>query len=321
MEKTKVLIIGAGAAGLCAAKHVLSCTNFICRIIEQTDEVGGTWVYTDDIFKDKYGSPIHSSMYQGLKTNLPKEVMQFLDFPFPPNEKSYLHHSEVLQYLRDYAEHNHLLNHLELHKTVELVQPIFGLEKLAWKAQIKDLKKGAIEEDVFDAVMVCNGHYSVPNVPDIPGIQDFKGSVIHSHVFRVSDPYRGKNVVIWGASASGLDISLEISSVAKSVTICHRHPEMVKHKFPENVRQAANIISASGDGFTLEDGTECKADALIYCTGYHYNFPLLSKECAIEVKDNRVTPLYKHLINIEYPSMCLVGLPFKVSPVKLSITY
>lgn len=46
--------------------------------------------------------------------------------------------------------------------------------------------------------------------------------------------------------------------------------------------------------------------------GYEYSFPFLSDECGIIVDDNYVQPLYKHLINIEHPTMAIVGLPFYV---------
>jgi cation diffusion facilitator CzcD-associated flavoprotein CzcO len=51
------------------------------------------------------GQPIHSSMYRSLKTNLPKEVMAFPDFPFESSDESFVHHSKVLDYLEAYAQH------------------------------------------------------------------------------------------------------------------------------------------------------------------------------------------------------------------------
>lgn len=60
-----IAVIGAGAAGLCAARHSAEAGNRV-TVFEQTDVIGGTWVYTDKIGKDDYGMDIHSSMYQGL---------------------------------------------------------------------------------------------------------------------------------------------------------------------------------------------------------------------------------------------------------------
>lgn len=63
----KVCIVGAGAAGLCAARHLAGDKNFEITLFEQTDDVGGTWVYNDRIGLNENGLPIHSSMYQNLK--------------------------------------------------------------------------------------------------------------------------------------------------------------------------------------------------------------------------------------------------------------
>ena len=64
---------------------------------------------------------------------------------------------------------------------------------------------------------VCCSHFSVPFMPPIPGLDKFSGCVDHSHYYRVPDSYTNKTVVVLGASASGRDISLELSTVAKKV--------------------------------------------------------------------------------------------------------
>ncbi len=59
---------------------------------------------------------------------------------------------------------------------------------------------------IFDAVMVCNGHYSVPNIPDVPNMDQFAGLRMHSHNYRTPDPFSNLRVVLLGAAASGTDI-------------------------------------------------------------------------------------------------------------------
>nr|CAD7395052.1 unnamed protein product [Timema cristinae] len=104
MTRLSVAVIGAGAGGLCAARHLVDRSDtFIFKVFEQTGGVGGTWVYTDETNTDQHGLPVHSSMYRDLRTNLPKEVMGFLDFPFHPTDQSYVHHSDVLKYLENYC--------------------------------------------------------------------------------------------------------------------------------------------------------------------------------------------------------------------------
>ena len=75
-------------------------SNFaIWQPCDQSPVLGGTWVYTDEVGKDsRHGLPIHSSMYKNLRTNLPKEVMAFPDFPFDDAEcgkRSFIGEREV----------------------------------------------------------------------------------------------------------------------------------------------------------------------------------------------------------------------------------
>ncbi|XP_046385336.1 flavin-containing monooxygenase FMO GS-OX4-like isoform X2 [Ischnura elegans] len=248
------------------------------------------------------------------QTNLPKEVMQFLDFPFPECDKSFLHHSDVCRYLKKYAEKNRLRDHIQFFKKVKEVRPENGNGAIKWLVKVVDLPSGELHDHIFDYVMVCTGHYSEPRNPVIPGIESFRGIVMHSHEYRIPDPFRNKRLAVLGASTSGVDISIEVSSVAKEVFLCHRLPHKMKFELPDNVKQLPSIVSAFEGGFVLEDGRKCEADMVLFCTGYQYNFPFLSSDCKIQVIDNRVVPLYKHIINIEYPTMCFIGLPFIVLP-------
>lgn len=61
-----IAVIGAGVSGLCSARHAIA-QGFNVTIFEQTEQIGGTWFYTDQVGKDQYGVKIHTSMYQGLR--------------------------------------------------------------------------------------------------------------------------------------------------------------------------------------------------------------------------------------------------------------
>ena len=64
----RVCVIGAGAAGLCAARYLSAKPNLFEPVVfEKADCIGGTWVYTDETGTDRHGLPIHSSMYKNLK--------------------------------------------------------------------------------------------------------------------------------------------------------------------------------------------------------------------------------------------------------------
>ena len=67
-ERTRICVVGAGAAGLCAARHLARNLNaFAFRVFEKSADVGGTWVYSDRTGSDENGMPIHSSMYKNLR--------------------------------------------------------------------------------------------------------------------------------------------------------------------------------------------------------------------------------------------------------------
>lgn len=67
-SKTRIAIVGGGVAGLVVARHVVPKLDiYSLMLFEQTDHIGGTWIYTDETQFDKHGLLIHSSMYKNLR--------------------------------------------------------------------------------------------------------------------------------------------------------------------------------------------------------------------------------------------------------------
>lgn len=62
-----IAVIGAGAAGLASAKNAIEKGHNV-TIYEQSGALGGIWWYTNKIGEDNYGVPIHTPMYQGLRS-------------------------------------------------------------------------------------------------------------------------------------------------------------------------------------------------------------------------------------------------------------
>jgi hypothetical protein len=132
----KVAIIGAGAAGLAAARELKK--DFDVHVLEQAGDVGGVWQYTDDVEEslidpllstskpDAGRVKVHSSMYRSLRTNLPREVMQYSDYPFSSNFSPlrYPHHTAVLAYLQAFARDQQLLPLVRFHRRVVSVERI-----------------------------------------------------------------------------------------------------------------------------------------------------------------------------------------------------
>lgn len=121
-------------------------------------------------------------------------------------------------------------------------------------------------------------------------------------------------VVVLGARASGKDIALEIATVAKEVILSHKGDHL-KTCLLGNLRECQSIKEINENGeIVFEDGSVSEADAILYCTGYLFDFPFLDEKCRIEVENGRVFPLYKHLFNAHYPSMSIMGLPSIICP-------
>ncbi|XP_075973947.1 flavin-containing monooxygenase 1 isoform X2 [Anticarsia gemmatalis] len=309
----RVCVIGAGAAGLCAARHLLvePCVAVV-DLLEQAGQLGGTWVYTENVGYDDFGLPIHTSMYKSLRTNLPKEIMGFPDFPIPESDKSYLPAKDMLAFLQDYADKHGVTDIIKFNSHVQLVIPKQGPNGELWDVTFKNLKNGVSETREYDYVFVCNGHYNTPFIPSIPGLKEFEGDVMHSHDYRVPEIFTGKRVLVIGAGPSGMDIALEITSVTQKVILSHHLKTQPRTVFPENLVQRPDVVRLDGRKVYFQDGSEDEVDVVFLCTGYLYNFPFLHETCDIVVEDNCVEPLYKHLVNINHPTMCFIGVPYYV---------
>ncbi|XP_059487274.1 senecionine N-oxygenase-like [Neocloeon triangulifer] len=307
--RRRVAVIGAGVSGLAAARHFgAPGSPFECQVFEQNSEIGGTWDFTPYVTTDKIGRPIHSSVYANLRTNLPKEVMSYPDFPFPDQEKSFLDSNQVLEYLKSYADHFELRHHIRFNNWVKDVRP-FGesVEEEKWQLTIFDWINKETRTEIYDALMICKGHFFQPNMPEFKCSDIFEGNIIHSRDFRLTAPYTNKRVLIVGGFASALDITMELAKVSKQVTMSHHLKEMATN-FPENVKMAPDVDYFDKSGVTFVNGQRDEFDDVIYCTGYKHSYPFLHESCGITTNGYGVEPLHKHLINIEHPSMCFLAI-------------
>ncbi|EYU30309.1 hypothetical protein ABFS82_01G089500 [Erythranthe guttata] len=328
-----VAVIGAGAAGLSAALELRREGHSVV-VYERETQIGGTWAYTPETENDPIGLDptrkiVHTSLYASLRTNLPREVMGFQAYPFTATEKPgrdprrFPGHREVLDYLRDFAEE------FQLGELVRFGREVFHvglIDHRKWVVKSKrvnwELEEEEEENESFDAVVVCNGHYTEPRIAEIPGIDEWPGKQIHSHNYRVPDPFLDQVVVLIGSSASADDISRDIAKVAKQVHIASRSfpiGDIGKLSGHDNIWLQSMINSVRKDGAVcFQDGNTIYADIILHCTGYKYHFPFLETNDILTVEENRVGPLYKHVFPPTLaPWLSFVGLPWKVVPFPL----
>ncbi|XP_031638724.1 senecionine N-oxygenase-like [Contarinia nasturtii] len=316
-EKPPVLnvaIIGAGTSGLAISRYLLA-EKYNVTIYEQSEQFGGIWWYTDKTGKDQYGVGVHSAMYQGLRTNLPHQLMEFPDFPYPNGTIPYPPQADVLNYLHSYADHYDIKKHIKLNHLVIRVLPI---EDDKWEVIVKDLPNNEFQTLTYDYVFVCNGHFSSPRYPSIPGIKEFEGKMLHSHDYRKPESFQDESVLVIGLGPSGMDITGQLSKVATRITFSQfKRPNETKEErehrkslLPPKTTLQDDVKRFTTNGAEFIDGTHETFSAVIFATGYNFTYPFLSVDTGVQVDENCVSPLYKQIFNIEYPTMVFIGVPF-----------
>jgi hypothetical protein len=213
----RVCVIGAGPSGIAAAKN---CLQFALDVVvfEKNDKVGGNWV-----FNSKTG---HSSVYENTHIISSKVWSEYEDFPMPDDYPEYPNHRQLQAYFEAYARHFGVYEHIRFNHTVQHVARTLGG---LW--QVRYLDAESVEHsEVFDVLMVANGHHWDPKYPEYPG--EFSGTFMHSHDFKgVTDAWRGKNVLVIGAGNSACDVAVEAARVAGTVRLSMRSPQWFVPKF------------------------------------------------------------------------------------------
>eukprot|EP00050_Salpingoeca_kvevrii_P019517 m.87046 g.87046 ORF g.87046 m.87046 type:complete len:448 (+) comp8448_c0_seq3:150-1493(+) len=329
----RALVIGAGAAGLVAARRLREAAIGVV-LMENNPDLGGVWRYDEMEDDGTLVSGAASSLYNSLRTNLPKEIMFVPDLEFPAALPSFVHHTDVHRYLQSFATAHGLLPHIRFGRHVEAVRPIprgtggsnsdtGGNAGPCWGVSHRGVANGRAvgepEEDEFDFVCVCSGHFHTPFWGEVPGLDRFPGRVLHSHNYRVPDTLApGKRVLLVGGGPSGIDISIELGENGSTVFLSHVGcTTAAPSDKQDNVTECPPLKEIRADGSAeFQDGTvESGLDAVVMCTGYEYAFPFLPPGC-VDVSHNAkvVTPLYKHVFHAKQPSLAFVGIPWQVLP-------
>ena len=312
----RVAIIGAGPSGLAqlrafesAARKGAEIPEIVC--FEKQADWGGLWNYTWRTGLDRYGEPVHGSMYRHLWSNGPKEALEFADYSFDQHFgrpiPSYPPREVLYDYIRGRVEKSGVRKYIQFNTVVRWVS--CSKETGKFTVVVDNLAKHQVREEEFDRVIIASGHFSTPNVPFFEGIDGFPGRVLHAHDFRGAEEFVGKNLLLVGSSYSAEDIGVQCHKLgAKSVTISYRSSPM-GFNWPRGMKEVPLVKRFEGDRAHFSDGTSARFDAVILCTGYLHKYRFLPNELRLEC-NNRLYPpgLYKGVFWERQPRLAYLGM-------------
>ena len=299
----RVAVIGAGAGGLVAARTFLEAGCFEeVRVFEKSARVGGIW--------QRGGSVV----YDGLRSNLPHQVMAFRGVPFDA-PRSFVTTAEITEYLEAYAAG----------LPVEFGQEVTRCARDAegggdWVVETAGGGGGR-----FDFVVVANGHYERPARCGFPpeAVARFGGAVVHSADYFEPSAFAGEAVVLVGARSSGTDIAREILDAgARRVVVADRACP-AREAFPSDSRlvRCPPIAELGREPGRVDfaDGTfETGVGTVMECVGFDYDFPFLDPALLrAEPGSRAVEPLWEHAFHVEDPTLVFLGVPHSIVPFPL----
>ena len=215
MEIKQICVIGAGISGLVTAKTFIE-EGYDVTIFEKQKGLGGVWE--------------KSRTYPGLATQNTGDTYSFSDYPMPASYSEWPTAEQMRNYLDSYAQNFGVLERIRFQTEVTNVSRKSG-EQPGWVVTIR-VKEGngsetKEEKHEFDFVLVCNGIFSIPLLPSLPGSEEFVasgGRVLHSTELNDTSIIEGKRVVVVGFGKSACDIATLAANIAKESTLVFRRP-------------------------------------------------------------------------------------------------
>jgi len=207
-DQRDVIIIGAGFAGLYAL-HKIRKLGLNVIVVEAADDIGGTW---------------HWNSYPGARCDV--ESFQY-SYSFDDDlqqewewSERYASQPEILDYLKHVAGRYDLARDIRLNTRVE--SAVFDEDSGQWQVHTD---QGIIQARFLISAVGC---LSKPNMPNIPGLDNFQGQWVHTGQWSEEGiDLRGKKVGVIGTGSSGVQVIAEIAPEVDKLTVFQRTPHWV----------------------------------------------------------------------------------------------
>jgi thioredoxin reductase len=184
-------------------------------LYEIGSNIGGMWVYQNDNGR--------SSAYKTLHINTARDLTNFSDYRFDPSVPPFPSHWDMARYLKDYADHFGVTEHVRFNTEVVDVRPAddYTEAKPRWRVETAT---GAVIE--HDCIMLATGHLTKPL--EVARFKDeFKGEYLHSHYYREPAQFVGKRVCVVGIGNSALDIASDLAMTSDNIVLVARSNALI----------------------------------------------------------------------------------------------
>ena len=222
MTDHDVTIIGAGFGGMGAAIALkrlgYGAGSRDLLILEREDDLGGTW---------------HVNHYPGLAVDIASVTYSYSFEPNPHWEHWFARGSELKRYAEHIADTYDLRRHMRFGVSVEGAR--WDEDEQHWVVSTSSTtadtsSRGATETHTTRFLLTATGFLSQPRLPDIEGVHDFAGEVIHTAKWDDTADLTGKRVGVIGTGATAVQLIPEIAGVASELTVFQRTPIWVTPK-------------------------------------------------------------------------------------------
>ena len=203
-DEVDVLVIGAGFSGLGTAIRLRQegYTDFV--VLERGDDVGGTW---------------HFNTYPNCGCDVPSHLYSLSFAPNPGWTRTYSRQPEIRDYLQRTADDFGIRPHLRTRTTVESAE--WDEEAGRW---LVHTDRGSVRARLLISGM---GPLAEPRIPDIPGLDDFQGEVMHSARWNHDYDLKDKRVASIGTGASAIQYVPAIQPDVRRLHVFQRTPPWV----------------------------------------------------------------------------------------------
>ncbi|KAH8714753.1 hypothetical protein BGZ61DRAFT_574819 [Ilyonectria robusta] len=186
----RVIVIGAGFSGIYAAIRISQrLKNVQLQVYEQNEETAGVWWL---------------NRYPGLACDIPSYSYQFSFAPSPYWSALYAPGPEIRAYMQDVAERYGATRYIKTSHAVK--ECVWDSEKRIWRVKVHNIETDEVFEDTANVVISAKGGLNEVKWPNIKGLGDYKGKLIHSGKWDESADLRNKRVGVIGNGSSAIQI-------------------------------------------------------------------------------------------------------------------